>query len=320
MISEQLLTRFAADLDALVAPGQRIGVAVSGGPDSLALLLLASAARPGRVAAASVDHALREGSRAEAEAVRQLCRQLGVEHEILTLGWSVRPTSALQEKARRGRYDALGAWAKANGLGAVATGHHADDQAETLVMRLMRGAGVRGLAAMRAAAPLPGSSDILLVRPLLGWRRAELEGLVAGAGVRAADDPSNRDERHERVRVRRLLGASPWLDPASLASSSAHLATADEAIEWAVGREIGTVRPEGGALRYRPGDAPFEIRRRVAARLIAALASEGDGRELRGRELDRLVGELDSGRSATLRGVQASGGSEWRFGAAPARR
>ena len=319
MISDLLIERFAADLDALVAPGERIGVAVSGGPDSLALLLLAHAARPGLVAAASVDHGLRAGSRGEAEAVGLLCERLGVAHALLTIDWPVRPTSALQEQARRLRYEALGGWARANGLGAVATGHHADDQAETLMMRLMRGAGVRGLAAMRAAAPLPGSSGISLLRPLLGWRRAELEALVAGSGMAAADDPSNRDERHERVRVRRLLAGSPWLDPAALATSSAHLACADEAIEWAVGREIGTVRSAGGVLRYHPRDAPFELRRRVAARLIAALASEGSGRELRGRELDRLVEELDRGRSTTLRGVLASGGPEWRFTPAPRR-
>ena len=320
MIDPAIVARFAVDLDALIAPGERIGAAVSGGPDSLALLLLAAAARPGLVKAASVDHGLREDSRAEADAVGGLCDRIGVEHAILTIDWPVRPASALQERARRRRYEALGAWAKANGLGAIATGHHADDQAETLLMRLMRGAGVRGLAAMRAAAPLPGVSEVSLLRPLLGWRRAELEAVVAQAGIEAADDPSNHDEQHERVRVRRLLAQTPWLDPASLATSSGHLAAADAAIEWAVAREVAAVRSEAGALCYAPGDAPPEIRRRVAARLVAMLASEGGGEALRGRELDHLLAALDAGRSATLRGVQASGGPEWRFRAAPPRR
>src|SRR5215203_4666367 len=208
-----LVERFRADLDALIETGERIGVAVSGGPDSLALLLLAAAARPGLVEAASVDHALREGSRNEAEAVARLCGQLGVPQQILTIDWPAPPTSALQEQARIARYRALGKWASAKGLNHVATGHHADDQAETLVMRLIRGAGVRGLAAMRAAAPLPGLSGVTLLRPLLGWRRAELETIVAAAGIEAADDPSNHDEQHERVRIRRLLAAAPWLEP-----------------------------------------------------------------------------------------------------------
>jgi len=319
-IPSAFLTRFAADLDALAAPGERVGVAVSGGPDSLALLLLAVAARPGLVLAASVDHGLRAGSRAEAEMVARLCQRLGVEHDILTIEWPAPPASALQEQARDARYRALGAWARRNGLAAVATGHHADDQAETLVMRLVRGAGVRGLAAMRHSAPLPGCAGVTLLRPLLGWRRAELGAVVAGAGIEAADDPSNRDEQHERVRVRRLLAQSPWLDPVSLANSSAHLAAADAAIEWAVTREVAAVRSEAGGLYYRPGDAPPEIRRRVAAQLVTMLASEGNGSQLRGRELDRLLGEIDAGRTTTLRGVQASGGSEWRFRTAPPRR
>jgi tRNA(Ile)-lysidine synthase len=320
MTTDLLIARFAADLDALVAAGERVGLAVSGGADSLALLLLANAARPGLVAAASVDHALRAGSGAEAEAVARLCQERGVPHDILTIAWPARPASALQERARNARYAALGDWAKANGLAVIATGHHGDDQAETLVMRLLRGAGVRGLAAMRAVAPLPGAPEIRLARPLLGWRRGELEEVVAGAGLVAADDPSNHDERHERVRVRQLLAGSAWLDPAALASSSAHLAAADDAIEWAVGRELAGVRREAAAHCYHPGDAPPEVRRRVAARLVAMLASEGDGAALRGRELDQLLAALDAGGSATLRGVQARGGVEWRFGAAPPRR
>ena len=151
MIDPSLVTRFAADLDALVAPGERVGLAVSGGPDSLALLLLAAAARPGLVHAATVDHALRDGSRAEAEAVARVCAERGVPHDILTVDWPTQPTSRAPGagapcalcRARR-----LG---DAHGLAAIATGHHADDQAETLLMRLNRGSGVRGLAAMRPA-------------------------------------------------------------------------------------------------------------------------------------------------------------------------
>ncbi len=316
----EAIARFAADLDALIKPGERLGVAVSGGPDSLALLLLAAAARPALVSAASVDHGLREGSRDEAEAVATLCGEIGIAHDILVIDWPNKPTSALQERARDARYAALGRWAVAQGLGAIATGHHADDQAETLVMRLMRGAGVRGLAAMRPSSPLPGNGQLKLVRPLLRWRRAELAMIVATAGVAASADPSNHDEQHERVRIRRLMAASEWIDPAALAASAAHLASADEAIDYAVTKECETVQSEGEVLRYDPRDTPPELRRRVAARMIAALASEGDGGALRGREIDRLLAQIEAGASVTLRGVVAEGGPVWRFRRAPARR
>ncbi len=318
--ADEAITRFAADLDALVAPGERVGVAVSGGPDSVALLFLAAAVRPGLIAAASVDHSLREASRAEAEAVARLCDKLGVPHTILTIDWPARPHSGVQEQARDARYAALGEWAVENDLAVVATGHHADDQAETLVMRLMRGAGVRGLAAMRASAPLPGSGGVRLLRPLLGWRRGELAAIVADAGVTPADDPSNHDDQHERVRVRRLIAASPWLDPAAWARSCAHLGAADDAINHAVAHEWARVRTAGEALLFEPLDTPAEIRRRVVSRIVAALASEGNGAALRGRELDQLLTRLEQGASATLRGVRASGGPEWRFTRSPPRR
>ncbi|MDQ3078861.1 MAG: tRNA lysidine(34) synthetase TilS [Pseudomonadota bacterium] len=316
----EAVARFAADLNVLLDPGERLGVAVSGGPDSLALLLLAAAARPGQVSAASVDHGLREGSRGEAEMVARLCADIGVAHEILTIDWLRTPTSALQEQARDARYAALGRWAEAQGLSAVATGHHADDQAETLMMRLLRGAGVRGLAAMRPSSPLRGNMKLKLVRPLLGWRRAKLASIVAAAGVTAVSDPSNGDEQHERVRIRRLLAASEWIDPAALAASARYLGAADKAIEYAVAREYGRVQSEGEELCFDPGDTPTELRRRVVARIIATLASEGDGAALRGGELDRLLAQIEGGASATLRGVVAEGGPIWRFRRAPPRR
>ncbi len=319
MIDPALAARFAADLDALVAPGERVGLAVSGGPDSLALLLLAATARPGLVRAATVDHALRDGSRGEADAVAHICADLGVPHDILTIDWPHQPTTALQEQARHARYAALGKWAADHDIGAIATGHHADDQAETVLMRLNRGSGVRGLAAMRPAAPLLGNDFIILARPLLHWRRADLADLVIFANLLASDDPSNHDDRHERVRVRQLMADCPWLDPAAFAASATHLAAADEAIEHAVTLEWSRVDVEAGSFRYAPQAAPAEVRRRIAARMIAALASEGDGTILRGREVDRLMGEIKAGATTTLRGVLASGGPVWHFRRAPPR-
>jgi tRNA(Ile)-lysidine synthase len=212
------IERFARDLDGLIAPGARIGVAVSGGPDSIALLLLAAAARPDMVEAATVDHALRSGSRDEAEMVGRLCERLGISHHILTAEWSQKPQTAIQEHAREARYRLLSAWASERQLDAIVTAHHLDDQAETLVMRLMRGAGVRGLAAMRPLSTVP-TSGLPLLRPLLGWRRFELAQICASAGLVPAADPSNEDEQFERVRVRRALADADWLDATSLAAA-----------------------------------------------------------------------------------------------------
>ena len=314
-----LRDRFTRDLDALAPPGSRIGIAVSGGPDSLALLLLAATARPGSVEAATVDHALRAGSREEAEMVAQVRAALNVPHTILTAEWGDKPTTAIQERAREERYRLLGQWAKDRKLDAIATAHHLDDQAETLLMRLARGAGVRGLAGMRAAAVVPGS-DVPLLRPLLGWRRIELERICASAGLEPTRDPSNADEQFERVRVRRALAQADWLDPQALAASAANLGDAEDALAWATEQEWSRAVTTGQAdLTYRPADAPSEIRRRIVSRVIARLATEGEGADLRGRELDRLLSAMTSGGKSTLRGVLCSGGETWRFVAAPNR-
>jgi tRNA(Ile)-lysidine synthase len=316
---QQLLERFARDHDALVPAGARLGVAVSGGPDSLAVLLLVAAVRPGDVEAATIDHALRPDSAGEPEMVAQLCEQLGVPHATLTVRWREPPVTAIQERARRERYRLLGFWAEEQGLQAIATGHHADDQAETLLMRLMRGAGVRGLAGMRPRSIAPGT-EVRLLRPLLGWRRSELQQLCADAGLTPIADPSNMDEKFERVRVRRALGDAEWIDAAAVTRSAANLADADSALEWAMRREWKmAARASPGVITYRPGDAPREILRRIAARAVRKLAGEGD-KDLRGAELDRLLATLIEGGSATLRGVVCRGGAEWRFTTAPERR
>ena len=314
-----LLERFARDLDALVPADARLGVAVSGGPDSLALLLLAAAVRPGDVEAATVDHGLRPASAGEADVVAQLCERIGVPHATLTVRWREPPVTAIQERARRERYRLLGFWAEERGLRAIATAHHADDQAETLLMRLMRGAGVRGLSGMRLRSIAPGT-EVRLLRPLLGWRRSELQQVCAAAGLTPTADPSNMDENFERVRVRGALGNAEWIDAAAVARSAANLADADSALDWAMRREWKQAAREGpGVITYRPGDAPREIRRRIVARAVRKLASEGD-KDLRGAELDRLMATLTECGSATLRGVLCRGGAEWRFTSAPKRR
>ena len=314
-----LVERFRTDLDALIAPDAGIGIAVSGGPDSVALLLLAAAARPGQIEAATVDHRLRAEAASEAEMVGELCERLGVPHAILSAHWKDKPVTAIQERARRERYRLLGYWAEERSLDALATAHHADDQAETLVMRLNRGAGVRGLAGMRARSKAPGT-DIRLLRPLLGWRRSELEQIGRDAGIDAVADPSNHDEQFERARVRKSLAAAEWLDLAAVARSAGNLTEAHVAIEWSARREWKqAVKERPGLIAYQPADAPSEIVRRIVSRAVCTLASEGET-ELRGSELDRLLATLRTGETSTLRGVRCEGGREWRFTSAPPRR
>ena len=317
-MDSSILDRFRADLDAVVAKHARIGVAVSGGADSLALLVLAAAARPGKVEAATIDHGLRAEAHQEAAMVAGICDRLDVRHATLTARWSEVPETAIQERARNQRYRLLGYWAEERRLDAIVTAHHAEDQAETLLMRLARGSGVRGLAGIRPRSVSPGA-HIRLVRPLLGWRRAELEQVCLVAGLEPVADPSNQDERFERVRVRRALAALDWLDAGAVAHSAAILADADAALDWATRIEWDErVQEKRGSISYRPEDAPAEIVRRVVGRAIRKLATEGEF-EPRGTELSHLVSTLLAGGTGTLRGVRCRGGAEWHFVPSPNR-
>lgn len=263
-------------------------------------MLLAGAALPGRFAVATVDHGLRAESAGEAGMVARLCRERGVAHRTITL--ALPGGAGVQARARAARYAALGDWLRAEGLGALVTAHHADDQAETFVMRLNRGAGVRGLAGMRVRAVVPGHPGLPLLRPLLGWRRAELAALVAAAGIAPADDPSNRDRRFERVRVRDALAAGGGLDIDGLIDSMAHLADADAAIEWMAERAFATVRRDANGLIW-PMAAPRAVALRVLERIVAEL---GAGQP-RGPELARWHDALAAGGIATLAGVRGEG-------------
>ena len=292
--------------------GGRLGVAVSGGPDSLALLLLAQAAMPGRIEAATVDHGLRPESAAEAEMVAGVCRELGVKHAILpvTLGRGNR-----QGQARAARYAALNGWLGERSLDVLATAHHADDQAETLLMRLNRGSGLPGLAGIRSATRLPDGTHFV-VRPLLEWRRSELAAVVQGAGLQAVDDPSNRDPAYDRARIRQAMGQANWLDPAALATSARLLGEAEEAIEMVLAHELRVaVSREDGGVRYRP-QGPRLIRHLAVERILSDFAKQA-----RGSQIAALVTALEGGGKGNLAGILARvDGDCWIFSEEPARR
>lgn len=314
LIGADRVARFVATLRTLGCGDEdRLAVAVSGGADSSALLLLAAAARPGGIVAATVDHGLRAEAAAEARAVAALCGRLGVPHT--TLAVTVAPGGGPQAASRRARYDALGAWCPAPWL---LTGHQRDDVAEAILMRLARGAGVRGLARMPDARPLAGRRATLL-RPLLDWSRAELLAVCAGVEVQPVDDPSNADMRFDRARARRLLARTPWLAPERLARAADNLAEADIALEWFFEREWEARVNAEDAVDFLLVDAeglPHDTRRRFAERAIGWFA----GRNVPRDRIESFVDRLVAGSRATLAGVKASPGPPWRFELAPPRR
>lgn len=197
------------------AAGERVVVAVSGGADSAALLVaLDGLAKSGRLGVelivAHLDHGLRgPAGREDALWVAELARSLGLEARTARVAVARRARSArdnLEQAARRARYEFLGATAREAGARAVLTAHTLDDQAETILLRLLRGSGAEGLAGMRAERPLDGRGDVLLLRPLLAWaRRSDTEGFCRASGVEFRQDEMNEDESFARVRVRRRL-------------------------------------------------------------------------------------------------------------------
>ncbi|MDQ2090171.1 tRNA lysidine(34) synthetase TilS [Marimonas arenosa] len=215
------------------SPPGRLGVAVSGGGDSVALLLLLSdwaRADGTELAIATVDHGLRPEAAQEADFVAGLAARLGHDHVTLRWeGWD--GTGNLQDSARRARYGLLASWAREAQLDAVALAHTRDDQAETVVMQLRRAAGVDGLAAMPARWWQEGCG---FIRPLLGVGRDELRNYLRDRGQAWIEDPSNADRGFERVRTRDALAVLDGLGITAkvLAQVAAHMAKAREALDW----------------------------------------------------------------------------------------
>jgi tRNA(Ile)-lysidine synthase len=304
------IERFERDLGALIGSRhRRIGLAISGGPDSLALLLLASAARSGSCFAATVDHRLRTESAGECAFVASICDSLSVSHSLLTLE---RPSAGnVSDWARRERYHALRRWAEKQKIGIILTAHHADDQLETVIMRLNRGSGVAGLSGIR-------SVNDRVARPLLGWRKSELERIVKDAGLTAVNDASNRDDRYDRARLRKMLATTEWLDPVAANRSARALADAEEALEWTTQSfETRIEEVEDRIFSLDPSGLPKELVRRLT---LACLKRINEGANPRGDALDRLIAGLAQGKSSTLSGVKCSVKARWLFRSAPDRR
>ena len=348
-------------------------LAISGGPDSTALMLLAarwrdaSTAKP-ELIAVTVDHGLRQEAKAEAAAVAKLARRLGVKHR--TLRWTGRkPKTGLQQAARAARYRLLAEAAREARAGAILTAHTLDDQAETVLIRMSRGSGLTGLAAMarevpvpefgrtpspaaqRAPSPLAGEGrgggcetsgaseglppsrrasrvdlprkgggeerpsratdhtcgELLLIRPLLDLPKSRLIATLEAAKIPFAEDPSNRDPRFTRARLRALMPklAQEGLDARRLALLARRLKRADAAIEAAVdqaGADLAVASSTPGAMAFAADGyarLPAEIRLRLLGRAVGATGDEGPV-EL--AKLEALADALDSAwKSGTAR-------------------
>lgn len=299
-ISAQDARRLFADLKGAPA----LILAVSGGPDSVALMWLAARWRRGlargpRLVAVTVDHGLRAEAAREAREVKRLAGSLDLPHQ--TLRWTgAKPKAGLPAAAREARYALLAKAARAAGASHVLTAHTRDDQAETLLMRLLRGSGIAGLSAMARFSERDG---ITLARPFLDVPKSQLIATLRRAKVSFADDPTNRDLSLTRPRLRALLPrlSAEGGNVRNLARLASRLARANAAVEvLADGAERflalkgGGVAPGAGVRSFEAAAfaaLPEEARLRLLMRAIDAIGHEGPV-EL--GKLEALLAELDA--------------------------
>lgn len=313
MNEASLDARFAARMGHLLGPDfpDTVALAVSGGGDSMTMLALAhgwSRHMGVGLRVVTVDHGLRAESAGEAAMVARECAALGHPHDTLTWRWDGQGN--LQDAARRARLDLIGAWC--GKVEQVLFAHTRDDVAETFVMRLMRGSGVDGLAAMsdrrRVAA---GGGGFWQVRPLLQERRAALRHYADTLRVPYVDDPSNDDARFDRVRVRNAL-AGIGIETEALAETADRMRRAREALEARTAAVSAELAREGSALSMPTGTVEIDrdqfarIERETQLRLLARAIAWVTGAEYRPRAsalevtLDRALG----GGGSTLQGAQ----------------
>ncbi|OIQ30597.1 MAG: tRNA lysidine(34) synthetase TilS [Alphaproteobacteria bacterium MedPE-SWcel] len=293
-----------------------LGVAVSGGSDSLALMYLLAdlvAGTETELHIATVDHGLRAESRDEAEQVAAHASGLGLSHDILT--WQDPADGGnLQGAARAARYRLLADWARSRGIGHVAVGHTAEDQAETVLMRLRRASGVTGLSGMPVRHLRDG---VEILRPMLGLRRSDLRDFLLSRNVSWIDDPSNLDRRFERVRIRDAFKA---LEPLGV-TVEALTAVADNMrmAEAALSQATQAAATDMASVRYGAvmidatgfEQLPEELARRLLVQALGYIS--GAGYPPRRTPLQDAMTALRDGRGATLQGgrVFRQGRSVW---------
>ncbi|WP_371808034.1 tRNA lysidine(34) synthetase TilS [Ruegeria sp. HKCCA5463] len=301
--SENLLAELRARLPERLPP--KLGVAVSGGGDSVALMhLLHQVAQNEEIAlfVATVDHGLRPDAAQEAVTVSRQAAALGLPHDILHwAGWD--RSGNVQDEARKARYSLLAGWAQQRGIDAIALGHTADDQAETLLMRLGRSSGVTGLSGMSASRQWEG---VTLLRPMLGITRKDLRTYLTGIGATWVEDPSNQDPRFDRIKAREAVsGLKPLgIDALSLSRVAENLAQAHAALGvFAQESARNVAQVEQSDVKVdRAGFAalPKEIRRRVLLGCLVWIA--GLGYPPRQAAVEQAMKAIIDGRAGSLSG------------------
>ena len=288
------------------AKPDHIAAAVSGGSDSLALLSLLRDWRRGggpEISAVTVNHGLRAEAGAEAAGVAKLCAAWNVPHE--TLHWTREETTGnLPDQARRARYALMADWAAAKNIPVIALGHTQDDQAETFLMRLARGAGVDGLAAMRKTWAQNG---VTFARPLLSCRRDALRDHLRDKSLTWVEDETNSDPAYDRSRIRAAL-PDFGISIETLADVAGHLAEARDALHTTMlhtARQIARTEQGDVVIDRTEFEAlPDEVSRRL---MLAAMHwITGADYPPRGPALTALLQDIKAGRNATLQGCDIS--------------
>lgn len=301
-----------ARLFAPAAEHGTIGLAVSGGPDSLALMLLAqrwAAQRAGapKLIVYSLDHGLRPEARDEVAMVLAAASDLGL--AARGLAWlDDKPESGLQEAARQARYRIIGEAMKADGATLLLTAHHRGDQAETVLMRLAHGSGIEGLKGM---VPMSKVEGVPVFRPLLDVEPSSLAAMVEAEGLVPAYDPSNHDFAYERVRWRKLLPAlaAEGLDAAALSRFASRMAEADAALsQMADAAFAELVTLDGFGAASLPKAAFHALSPAIARRLLGRVLNIVGGRQKPRAlgQVERLYDQIAAGdlpRAATLLGA-----------------
>jgi tRNA(Ile)-lysidine synthase len=284
------MTRFAADY-----PGETYAVAVSGGADSMALLYWMRDAGA-RIVALTVDHNLRPESKDEAECVAAFCKKIGVRHHILKWGGTKR-RAGIEAAAREARYGLLLDYCKKNGVGVLATAHHADDQIETFLMNLSRGSGIYGLAGMRERTERDG---VIIFRPLLNVPRAELRRFCDENGVKYFNDKMNDMDEFARVKIRKnraCLAERLGISDSRLLLAIENLGRARDCFEAGARRLVAEIRDiglksDGESLDFGAAillNEPDELRFRALSAIL------GGNYPIRLNDVKNAFAKLDAG-------------------------
>ncbi len=301
----------------------KIGVAISGGPDSMALLWLMKYHYDGAIFAATIDHGLRKEAAQEAMHVAEICQKLEIKHDILTPAQPIRGN--IQSNARKARYALLEQWAQKNGCDYIATAHHADDQLETMIMRLNRASGIGGLASIR-------ERNGNIIRPLLGLRKTDLIQICEAAEIEYSNDPSNHNDDFDRVKIRQWLekceshGLEPIIDPIMAQKSALNLQDANIALEYSSAILANErIEKQADKIILDIADLPIEYQRRL---LIQALQQMDNGLQPRGTSLENSIKALNGNNISMIGNIKitpkrtAVDGDRplWILSKAPARR